>query len=53
MLLQKREVDSSQEGTLSPTSSGQAPASWPLLGEAKARTGQALESALSNSGRML
>ena len=53
MLLQKGEVDSNQEGTLSPTSSGQASASWPLLGEAKAHNGQALEGALSNSGRML
>ena len=56
--MQGQERDSGaerQERVLSPASSGQAPASWPLLGEAQAKKGLALESALNKtkSGRML
>ena len=42
-----------QQAPLSPASSGQAPASWPLLGEAQAKRSQALELVRSKSGRVL
>ncbi|CAL5224259.1 g6916 [Coccomyxa viridis] len=42
-----------QQPVLSPAGSGQAPASWPLLGEAQAKRSQALELVQSKSGRML
>ena len=42
---------SDQQSALSPASSGLAPTSWPLLGEAQAKRSQALELVQSKSGQ--